>query len=158
MVMALASPLVHARRYNRDGGRKDRHVMADDAPTALPAFDELYRAQARQAILDIVAEKLTEGVSPETQAQEFAERGKPDFVLAYLLDSALPDDRKRDLYAIAHERRATYTEQRAREFDRRFHRAFPLLETEAANDRVTARRIRAGMLHSRGRGRQIPLM
>lgn len=132
--------------------------MADDAPATLPAFDELYRAQARQAILDIVAEKLTEGVSPETQAQEFAERGKPDFVLAYLLDSALPDDRKRDLYAIAHERRATYTEQRAREFDRRFHRAFPLLETEAANDRVTARRIRAGMPHSRGRGRQIPLL
>jgi hypothetical protein len=132
--------------------------MANDAPEAIPTFDELYRAQARQAILDIVAEKLASGVSPESQAQEYAKRGKPDFVLAYLLDSAIPDDRKRDLYAIAHERRATYTEQRAREFDRRFHRAFPLLETEAANDRVTARRIRAGMPHGHGRGRQLPLM
>ena len=129
-----------------------------DTPDTLPAFDALYRSQARQAILDIVAEELATGADAEAQAQHYAEKGKPDFVLAYLLDSALPDERKRELYAFAHEQRAVYIQQRAREFDRRFHRAFPLLETEAANDRVTARRIRAGMPPGKGRGRQIPLM
>lgn len=135
--------------------------MADDSPDTpdtLAAFDALYRSQARQAILDIVAEELAAGADAEAQAQRYAEKGKPDFVLAYLLDSALPDERKRELYAFAHEQRAVYIQQRAREFDRRFHRAFPLLETEAANDRVTARRIRAGMPPGKGRGRQIPLM
>lgn len=132
--------------------------MADDTAENLPAFDELYRAQARQPILDIAAEKIASGASAEAEAQEYAERGKPDFVLAYLLGSAIPDARKRDLYATAHERRAVSIEQRAREFDHRFHRAFPLLETEAANDRVTARRIRAGMSQGRGRGRQLPLI
>ena len=132
--------------------------MADDSPDTLPAFDKLYRSQARQAILDIVAEELEAGADAETQAQRYAEKGKPDFVLAYLLDCALPDERKRELYAYAHEQRAIYIQQRAREFDRRFHRAFPLLETEAANDRVMARRIRAGMPPGKGRGRQIPLV
>jgi hypothetical protein len=132
--------------------------MADDLPDTLQAFDALYRSQARQAILDIVVEELAAGADAETQAQHYAEKGKPDFVLAYLLDSALPDERKRELYAVAHEQRAIYIQQRAREFDQRFHRAFPLLETEAANDRVMARRIRAGMPPGKGRGRQIPLM
>ena len=132
----------------------DPHDTAD----ALPAFDALYRIEARQAILDIAANELAAGASAEQQAEHYAERGKPDFVLAYLLESPIPDARKRELYATAHERRAVYIEQRAREFDRRFHRAFPLLETEAANDRVTARRIRAGMPPGKGRGRQIPLL
>lgn len=132
--------------------------MADDAPETLLAFDDLYRVQARSAILEIAASALASGASAEAQAEQYAERGKPDFVLAYLLDSAIPDERKRELYATAHERRAVYIEQRAREFDRRFHRAFPLLETEATNDRVTARRIRAGIPPSKGRGRQIPLV
>ena len=132
--------------------------MAEDSSDTLPAFDALYRSQSRQAILDIAAEDLAAGADAEEQAQRYAEKGKPDFVLAYLLGSALTDERKRELYAVAHERRAIYIQQRAREFDQRFHRAFPLLETEAANDRVMARRIRAGMPPGKGRGRQIPLV
>ena len=129
-----------------------------DMPETLPPFDNLYRSEARRAILTIVADDLAGGASAEAQAQRYAEKGKPDFVLAYLLGSAIPDERKRDLYANAHEQRAVYIEQRAREFDRRFHRPFPLLATEAANDRVMARRIRAGMPPGKGRGRQIPLV
>lgn len=130
----------------------------DGASGTLPAFDELYREEAREAILAVVADDLGTGASPEAQAQHYAEKGKPDFVLAYLLDSPIPDARKRELYASAHEQRALNIERRAREFDRRFHRPFPLLATEAANDRVKARRIRAGMPPGKGRGRQIPLM
>jgi hypothetical protein len=130
----------------------------DGVSGTLPAFDELYRGEAREAILAIVADDLGTGASAEAEAQRYAEKGKPDFVLAYLLDSTIPDARKREIYAAAHERRALYIEQRAREFDRRFHRPFPLLATEAAIDRVKARRIRAGMPPGKGRGRQIPLM
>ncbi|HET9979448.1 MAG TPA: hypothetical protein VFQ32_03320 [Ktedonobacterales bacterium] len=129
-----------------------------DTPESLAAFDDLYRDEARQAILTIAAGELAAGASADALAQQYAEKGKPDFVLAYLLGSAIPDERKRELYATAHEQRALYIEQRAHEFDRRFHRPFPLLATEAANDRVMARRIRAGMPPSKGRGRQIPLI
>ena len=130
----------------------------DDTPAPARAFDELYRDEARRVILTIAADDMAAGASAEAQAQQYAEKGKPDFVLAYLLDSAIPDERKRELYATAHEQRALYIEQRAHEFDRRFHRPFPLLATEAANDRVMARRIRAGMPPGKGRGRQIPLI
>ena len=129
-----------------------------ELPESLAAFDDLYRDEARQAILTIAAGELAAGASAETLARRYAEKGKPDFVLAYLLGSAIPDERKRELYATAHEQRALYIEQRAHEFDRRFHRPFPLLATEAANDRVMARRIRAGMPPGKGRGRQIPLV
>ena len=129
-----------------------------ELPESLAAFDDLYRDEARQAILTIAAGELAAGASAETLARRYAEKGKPDFVLAYLLGSAIPDERKRELYATAHEQRALYIEQRAHEFDRRFHRPFPLLATEAANDRVMARRIRAGMPPGKGRGRQIPLI
>ena len=129
-----------------------------ELPESLAAFDDLYRDEARQAILTIAAGELAAGASAETLARRYAEKGKPDFVLAYLLGSDIPDERKRELYATAHEQRALYIEQRAHEFDRRFHRPFPLLATEAANDRVMARRIRAGMPPGKGRGRQIPLI
>jgi hypothetical protein len=134
--------------------------MADDGAAAetFPPFDDLYRVEARQAILDIAGNEIASGASAEERARIYAEKGKPDFVLAYLLGSAIPDARKRELYAAAHEQRAIYIEERAREFDHRFHRPFPLLATEAANDRVRARRIRSGMPPGKGRGRQIPLM
>ena len=135
--------------------------MANDTPNTPdtpPAFDALYRSQARQVILDIAANELASGAAAEERAEHYAAHGKPDFVLAYLLDSTIPDERKRELYASAHEQHAIATELRAREFDRKFHRPFPLLATDATNDRVTARRIRAGMPPSKGRGRQIPLM
>lgn len=136
----------------------DKPNDTPELPESHAAFDDLYRDEARQAILTIAAGELAAGASAEALAQQYAEKGKPDFVLAYLLGSDIPDERKRELYATAHEQRALYIEQRAHEFDRRFHRPFPLLATEAANDRVMARRIRAGMPPGRGRGRQIPLI
>jgi hypothetical protein len=136
----------------------DKPRDTPELPESLAPFDDLYRDEARQAILTIAEGERVAGASAEAQAQRYSEKGKPDFVLAYLLGSAIPDERKRELYAAAHEQRALYIEQRAHEFDRRFHRPFPLLATEAANDRVMARRIRAGMPPGKGRGRQIPLI
>ncbi|HEX8035532.1 MAG TPA: hypothetical protein VF510_16865, partial [Ktedonobacterales bacterium] len=97
------------------------------------------------------------GASVEEQAREYAERGKPDFALAYLLESALPDGEKREVLAHAYERRAALTEQRAREFDRQFHRPFPLLFAEARKDRGAARQVRTGGAIRPGVSRQLPM-
>jgi hypothetical protein len=122
------------------------------------SFDKLYRSLLRSAIGDIAQKEVVDGADPAEQAREYTERGKPDFVLAYLLLADLPDDEKRALYAQAHERRSMYIEQKARQFDREFHRPFPLLFQEAAKDRALARRIRARQAISPGAGRQLPMI
>lgn len=131
--------------------------MTSDSPDQ-PDFDALYAAQAREAIRALAHEALAGGADAAAQAQAYAERGKPDFALAYLLESALPDDEKRALYAEAFERRAVLTERKAREFDAQFHRPFPLLTSDAAQDRGRARQVREGKRIGKGAGKQIPLL
>ena len=96
------------------------------------SFEALYRSLLRPAIGEIAQQEFVGGADPAKRAREYTERGKPDFVLAYLLLAGLPDDEKLALYAQAHERRSAYIEQKARQFDREFHRPFPLLFQEAA--------------------------
>lgn len=107
-------------------------------------FNTQYQALAKDVFREIVHETVADGASVEEEARGYAERGKPDFALAYLLECTLSDSEKREVLAHAYERRATLTEERAREFDRRFHRPFPLLFTEASKDRTTAKQVRAG--------------
>jgi hypothetical protein len=133
-------------------------MSEDEASEPAMSFEALYRSLLRPAIGEIAEQELTEGADAVEQAREYTERGKPDFVLAYLLLADLPDDEKRALYAQAHERRSAYIEQKARQFDREFHRPFPLLFQEAAKDRALARRIRAGQSVSPGAGKQLPMM
>ena len=129
-----------------------------DEPTpSATDFAARYRPLLREAFVGIVRDAVAAGADPIAQARAYAERGKPDFVLAYLLVCPLDDDEKRDLYALAHERRAAFIEQRAKEFDRSFHRPFPLLGAEAAKDRALARQIRAGRSVKPGAGRQLPM-
>ena len=120
-------------------------------------FNAQYGSLAKEVFRTIVHDDLAGGGDPVAQARAYAARGKPDFVLAYLLAAPLPDNEKCELLAQAYERRATYTEERAREFDRKFHRSFALLFTEAGKDRATAQRIRAGRSIHPGAGRQLPM-
>ena len=124
------------------------HASEPSAPMSQPTFVEQYGLQAREAVVEAVNADLATGADAQAQARAYAERGKPDFVLAYLLsptlDTSLSDASKRTLYALAHERRADYTEQRAREFERKYHRDFELLYVEAKHDRALATQIRAG--------------
>jgi hypothetical protein len=112
--------------------------------TARASFETLYAPLAKEVFHALVREALAEGSDPGERACQYAELGKPDFALAYLLACGMPDDEKRSTLAHAYDRRAETTEVRAREFDGKFHRPFPLLFAEAANDRATARTIRAG--------------
>lgn len=130
----------------------------------MPSFTALYSGQAREVIRELAREAVVGGADPAGQARDYAERGKPDFTLAYLLagdalPDALPDAEKRALYAQAFERRATLTEGKAREFDQKFRRPFPLLLSDAAQDRAQASRIRAGKrLGAGGAGKRLPLL
>ena len=133
--------------------------MADQsAAQELPDFDSQYRPLLREVFTQIARNEQQDGADLDEQARLYAERGKPDFVLAYLLAGSLSQAQKREIFAYAHEQRAVYIERRAREFDQEFHRPFPLLQTEAAKDRALARQIRAGRPVKKGVGRQLPTL
>ncbi len=129
----------------------DQQVSADD-------FNAQYQSLCKEVFVGLARESLAQGADAEEWARHYAARGKPDFTLAYLLAAALPDAEKRDVLAKAHERRAELTEERARDFDHRFHRPFPMLRNDAAQDRVAARQIRAGKAVRPGLSRAVPMM
>lgn len=122
------------------------------------SFDAQFRAHNKDVFREAAARDTLAGRDPIAQARDYAARGKPDFVLAYLLVGDLPDDEKRALLAGAYERRAQLTEQKADEFDHRFHRPFPLLRLEASKDRTLAQRIRSGGSLRPGLGRPLPTL
>ncbi len=103
-------------------------------------------------------EALASGADATAQARDYAARGKPDFALAWLLECVIGDEEKRAIYAEAFERRAALTESKAREFDAKFHRPFPLLTSDAAQDRGRARQVREGRGFSRSAGKHVPLI
>lgn len=132
--------IVGAVRHRRDTAQRESSVEQNVSIE----FNAQYEALSKDVFGEIVREDVAGGAHVNTQAREYAERGKPDFALAYLLVSELPDTEKREVLARAYEQRAVVTEQRAHEFDRKFHRPFPLLHTEAEKDRATAKLVRAG--------------
>lgn len=129
----------------------DQQANADD-------FNEQYQPLCKEVFVGLARESLAQGADAEERARHYAARGKPDFTLAYLLAVSLPDAEKRDVLAKAHERRAELTEERALDFDRRFHRPFPMLRNDAAQDRAAARQIRSGKAVRPGLGRAVPMM
>jgi hypothetical protein len=131
--------------------------MTDERPSQ-PDFAALYAEQAREVIREQAREALAGGADAAAQARDYAGRGKPDFTLAYLLECDLDDEEKCALYAESFERRATLTEGKAREFDAKFHRPFPLLRSDASQDRIRARLAREGKRIGKGAGKQLPLI
>ena len=101
-----------------------------------PLLKEVFTAHAR--------EQLRQGADGLALAHSYAEQGKPDFTLAFLLIVSIPDDEKREVLARAYEQRARFSEEKARQFDRQFHRSFPLIKLEAQKDRRLAKAIRSG--------------
>jgi hypothetical protein len=135
--------------------------MAEDirrTGASAPSFAAQFAAHNRDVFREAVNRSLAAGGDALSLAREYATRGKPDFVLAYLLTTSAPDAEKRALYADAFDARAARTEEQADEFDRRFHRPFPLLRLEASKDRATAGRIRSGGSLRPGLGRPLPTL
>jgi hypothetical protein len=113
-------------------------------PTPAASFDDQHRALVNDTFRELVQKALDGGADPADLAQVYSEKGKPDFALAYLLASDLPDQEKRDILASAYENRAAQSEQWARDSEARYSRPFPLVHLDAQKDRANARNLRAG--------------
>ncbi len=109
-----------------------------------PTFTELYSKSLKDVFLEHARKELEGGVDGLTYADAYAEQGKPEFTLAYLLLIDASDDVKRDIFARSYEQRAAFTEEKAESFDRQFHRPFPLIKLEAQKDRMAAQQVRQG--------------
>ena len=107
-------------------------------------FAELYRGQLKDIFLERAQHELEQGADAFMSADAYAEQGKPDFTLAYLLFLNSDDEVKKDILARAYERRAIISEEKAEAFDQQFHRPFPLIKLEAQKDRMAAQQIRQG--------------
>jgi hypothetical protein len=107
-------------------------------------FNTLYREALKDIFLELAQQQLEQGADALTCADAYAEQGKPDFTLAYLLLIEASDDVKRAILARAYEQRASIAEGKAREFSARFHRSFPMIKEEVQKDRTAAQQIRQG--------------
>jgi len=108
-------------------------------------FEELYASQLKDVFKTHAQQQLDQGADGLASSRAYAEQGKPEFTLAFLLLIDLPEDEKRELLAHAFERRATLSEEKAQQLNIQFHRSFPLIRLEAQNDRKAAYAIRQGM-------------
>jgi hypothetical protein len=107
-------------------------------------FEKLYASQLKDVFKIHAQQQLDQGADALASSRTYAEQGKPEFTLAFLLLIDLPEDEKRELLAYAYERRAALSEEKAQQLDIQFHRSFPLIKLEAQKDRQAARSIRQG--------------
>jgi hypothetical protein len=113
-------------------------------------FHDLYADLLNAVFLERARQQLAQGEDGLTCAHAYADQGKPDFALAYLLLIDCPEEMKRDILARAYERRAIFSDEKASEFDQLYHRPFPLIKLEAQKDRVAAQQVRQGKKVRRG--------
>jgi hypothetical protein len=107
-------------------------------------FYDQYASLLNNVFLERARQQLAQGEDGLTCANTYADQGKPDFTLAYLLLVEAPEETKRDILARAYERRATISDEKASEFDQLYHRPFPLIKLEAQKDRMSAQQVRQG--------------
>ncbi len=107
-------------------------------------FEELYASQLKDVFKTHAQLQLDQGADGLASCRAYAEQGKPEFTLAFLLLVELPEHEKREMLAHAYERRATLSEEKAQQLNIQFHRPFPLIKLEANKDREAARSIRQG--------------
>jgi hypothetical protein len=113
-------------------------------------FHNLYADLLNAVFLDHARQQLAQGKDGLACAGAYADQGKPDFALAYLLLVDCPEEVKRDILAHAYDRRALLSDERASEFDQLYHRPFPLIKLEAQKDRLAAQQVRRGGKIRRG--------
>lgn len=107
-------------------------------------FADLYAQHSKEVFLERARQQLAQGDDALTCARSYAEQGKPDFTLAFLLLTETTEDVKRSLLAYAYEQRAKFSDAKAESFDQQFHRPFPMIKLEAQKDRSIAQQVRQG--------------
>jgi len=112
---------------------------------AATSFADLYAGLSNEVFREQAQLILEQGADTYACALAYAQQGKPDFALAFLLLlQETPDEEKRSLLAQAYEQRAALTNEKAESFDKQFHRPFPLIKLEAQKDRMAAQQVRQG--------------
>ena len=107
-------------------------------------FAELYSPLLKEVFTVQAQQQLAQGADGLICALAYAEHGKPEFTLAYLLLIDLSEEEKRELLALSYERRAILSEEKAETLSQQFRRPFPLIKLEAQKDRVAANQVRQG--------------
>jgi len=107
-------------------------------------FEVVYARQLKDVFKTQAQQQIEQGADALASSRAYAEQGKPEFTLAFLLVIDLPEGEKRELLAHSYERRAVLSEKKAQQLDIQFHRPFPLIKLEAQKDRQVARSIRQG--------------
>jgi hypothetical protein len=108
-------------------------------------FAELYTPLLKSDVFVTQArQNIEQGADGLTCALAYAEQGKPEFTLAYLLLIELSENEKREILATSFEQRAVLSNAKADEFDSKFNRPFPLIKVEAQKDRLAANQVRLG--------------
>lgn len=107
-------------------------------------FDELYRPLLKDVFLELANKHIQQGEDALSSANIYADKGKPEFVLAYLLLADATDEVKRDIFAHSYERRAQLSEEKASDFTAQYARPFPLIKVEAQKDLMVAKQVRQG--------------
>ena len=108
-------------------------------------FESLYAPALKTVFTEQARQQIAQGAEALPTAQAYAELGKPDFTLAFLLlIEQTEEEEKREMLAHAYERRAALAEAKASEFSQQFHRPFPLIKLEARRDLQAAQAVRNG--------------
>ena len=105
-------------------------------------FEQLYMPALKAVFTEQAQQQLAQGAEAFASAQAYAELGKPDFTLAFLLLSEQTEEVKRETLARAYEQRAALAEAKANEYTQQFHRPFPLMKVEARRDLQAAQAVR----------------
>lgn len=108
------------------------------------SFAALYSDTLKDVFVEKARQQVAQGDEALATANAYAEQGKPEFALAFLLLSEVSDEVKRDIFARSYEQHAAFSEKKAASFDAQFHRPFPLITLEAQKDRRAAQYIREG--------------
>lgn len=107
-------------------------------------FESLYAPALNAVFTEQAQEQIGQGAAALPSAQTYAEQGKPDFTLAFLLLVERSEEEKRETLAHAYEQRAALEEEKAKALSHEFHRPFPLIKLEARRDLQAAQAIRQG--------------
>ena len=110
----------------------------------LETFESLYAPVLKSVFTEQAQQQMAQGAEAFASAQAYAELGKPDFTLAFLLLVERTEEEKRETLAYAYARRAALAEAKANEYSRQFHRPFPLIKLEARRDLQAAQAVYQG--------------
>ena len=108
-------------------------------------FTALYSPLLKTVFTEQATAQIEHGANALSSAHAYAELGKPDFALAFLLlVEETSEEEKRETLAHAYERRAALSQEKANNYSTQFHRPFPLIKLEARKDLRAAEAIRHG--------------